>query len=294
MSRQPGTGVPLAGLRRTNFYGNQPWLRNPAARCTRPPQIVAQRAPANSTVCAELPLAKSAPRKLLQQRFDFLPTPTTHRTHPLSSPHSITPSPDVVGRTNTLDWAEAQGLPDWMPEILASFRQQYQWPDAAWRDVYRSYIVMFTPRADRVFKLDPDRVESEADKQLTLFAVMVDGYKQIEPRPAFRKRNPDISQWASDDPLEPLARAAIEALADLETGVRVRDSAINAYGVVPYSADVEVVDEPAVAGLGVGDMINCAPEESVEIYQLAHALGDGDVKTGLSKILRLAGGYPIP
>jgi transposase len=103
MSRQPGTGVPLAGLRRTNFYGNQPWLRNPAARCTRPPQIVAQRAPANSTVCAELPLAKSAPRKLLQQRFDFLPTPTTHRTHPLSSPHSITPSPDVVGRTNTLE-----------------------------------------------------------------------------------------------------------------------------------------------------------------------------------------------
>jgi hypothetical protein len=123
---------------------------------------------------------------------------------------------------------------------------------------------------------------------------MVDAYKAIEPRPAFRKRNHEISQWASDDPLEPLARAAIEALGDLATGVRVRDAAINAYGVLPYDADVEVVDEPASAGLGVGDMINVAPDESVEIYQLARQLGDGDIKTGLSQVLKRAGSYPIP
>jgi hypothetical protein len=187
-----------------------------------------------------------------------------------------------------LDWLEAQGLPDWMPELLASFREQFSWLDATWRDVYRSYIAMFTPREDSSVKLDGGRDQTEDQKQLTSFAVMVDAYKAIEPRPAFRKRNQDISQWVSDDPLEPLARAAIEALGDLATGVRVRDAAINAYGVLPYDAYVDVVDEPAVAGLGVADMINVAPEESVEIYQLARRLGDGDMKIGLSKLLKLA------
>jgi hypothetical protein len=193
-----------------------------------------------------------------------------------------------------LDWVEAQGLPDWMPELLASFCEQYKWPDATWRDVYGSYIAFFSPRGDNSVKLDGGRDQTEDQKQLTSFAVMVDAYKAIEPRPAFRKRNHEISQWASDDPLEPLARAAIEALGDLATGVRVRDAAINAYGVLPYDADVEVVDEPASAGLGVGDMINVAPDESVEIYQLARQLGDGDIKTGLSQVLKRAGSYPIP
>lgn len=187
-----------------------------------------------------------------------------------------------------LDWVEAQGLPEWMPELLASFSEQYKWPDASWRDVYRSYIATFTPRENCLIKLDDGRDQTEDQDQLTSFAVLVDSYRQIEPRPAFRKRNPDISQWASDDPLTPLARAAIEALGDLATGVRVRDAAINAYGVLPYDADVEVVDEPAVAGLGVADMVNVAPEESVEIYQLARRLGDGDVKEGLARPIEIA------
>jgi hypothetical protein len=188
-----------------------------------------------------------------------------------------------------LDWVEAQGLPEWMPELLDSFRQQYKWPDATWRDVYRSYIVMFTPREERTFSLPGGRDQAEGQEQLTAFAALAGRYQEVEPRPAFRKRNPDISQWTNDDPLEPLARAAIEALGDLATGVRIRDSAINAYGVLEYSSDVRVVDEPASAGLGVGDMINEAPKQSVGIYQLAKRLGDGNIKDGLSKLLKLAG-----
>ncbi len=184
---------------------------------------------------------------------------------------------------------ETQGLPGWMPELVESFRQQYQWPDATWREVYRSYIVMFTPRENPTFSLATGRNQTEGQEQLTAFAVLAGKYQDVEPRPAFRKRNPEISVWAKDDPLEPMARAAIEALGDLTTGVRIRDSAINAYGVLDYGPDVRVVDEPASAGLGVGDMINEAPEESVGIYQLAKRLGDGNIKDGLSKLLKLAG-----
>ena len=36
-------------------------------------------------------------------------------------------------------------------------------------------------------------------------------------------------------------------------------------------------------------MINEAPKQSVGIYQLAKRLGDGNIKDGLSKLLKLAG-----
>lgn len=186
-----------------------------------------------------------------------------------------------------LDWVEAQGLPDWMPEFLVAYRQQ-QWPDATWRDAYRGYIAMFAPRKDRASKLDGGHNQTEEREALIAFAAMVEGYGQIEARPPFRRRDPDITQWTSDDPLLPLAVAAIEALSDLSTGVRVRDSAINAYGVLSYSEDVRVVDETDVAGLGVADMINQAPEECVAIYQLAGRIGNGNLKSGLAGLIEIA------
>jgi hypothetical protein len=188
-----------------------------------------------------------------------------------------------------LDWAEAQGLPDWMPEFLEAYRQRH-WPGATWRDSYRGYIAMFIPREGE-FQLSiapKSKDEEEHRRIMTEFAAKVAEYEKIEPRPPFRKRSPDVTQWPSDDPLLPLAGAAIEALSDLSTGVRVRDAAINAYGVLPDSADVRVVAEPDVAGLGVADMINQAPQESVAIYQLARRLGNADVKEGLGRLIEIA------
>lgn len=186
-----------------------------------------------------------------------------------------------------LDWVEAQGLPAWMPEFLESFQSQ-QWPGATWRDAYRAYICMFAPREGRTVDPEGGRGQTESQAKLSAFAAMVEGYRAIEPRPSFRKRSLALSQWPSGDPLKPLAEAAIEALRDLATGVRVRDSAINAYGVLLDDTDESIVEEPESAGLGVGDMINRAPQESVEIYQLASRLGEGDLQVGLARLLEIA------
>jgi len=191
-----------------------------------------------------------------------------------------------------LDWVEAQGLPDWMPEFLEAYRQQ-QWPGATWRDFYRGYIEFFTPRESE-FQLSitpKSKEEDEHRRIMTEFAAKVAEYKKIEPRPPFRKRSSDVTQWPSDDPLLPLAAAAIEALSDLSTGVRVRDSAINAYGVLLDSQMDRVVEEPEVAGLGVADMINQAPQESVAIYQLARRLGNSNLKEGLARLIEIANPY---
>jgi hypothetical protein len=185
-----------------------------------------------------------------------------------------------------LDWAEAQGLPEWMDEFLASF-QKHQWPAATWRDAYCGYIAMFTPRAGNSagHSRKTDKDEDEHQKLMTAFAAKVAEYELIEPRPAFRKRSTVVSEWSSADPKKPLALAAIDALRDLQTGVRIRDAAINAYGRLE-DGETNVVCEADSAGSGVGDMINQAPEESAELFQFISRLGDRNVQTGISRLLR--------
>ncbi|HZC21791.1 MAG TPA: hypothetical protein VE866_00505, partial [Candidatus Binatia bacterium] len=153
-----------------------------------------------------------------------------------------------------------------------------------WRDAYRGYIAMFTPRAEAPSSRNTDKEENEHRRIMTEFAAKVAEYERIEPRPGFRNRSPAISMWPEDDPMKPLALAAIEALRDLQTGVRVRDSAVNAYGVIDdYDG---VLAEPDSAGSGVGEMINLAPKESVELYRLVSRLGERDVKKGISRLLK--------
>ncbi len=166
-----------------------------------------------------------------------------------------------------LDWVEAQGLPSWMPDFLKSY-QEHQWPGATWRDSYRGYIAMFTPRESE-FQLSitsKSKAEEEHRRLMTEFAAKVAEYEKIESRPGFRKRSPNIDQWTEDDPLKPFALAAIIALEDLKTGVRVRDSAINAFGVMPEMAPEEVVIEPGSAGYAIGGLFNQAPQKCAELY----------------------------
>ncbi len=184
-----------------------------------------------------------------------------------------------------LDWVEAQGLPEWLPDLVKSYAEQMQ-PGATWRDCYRGYIVMFTPREGALHTDSKSEAEAEHRRLVTEFAVKAAGYAEIEPRAKFRTRGMTVAEWPEDDPMKPLAEAAIEALRDLKTGVRVRDAAINAFGVVEDSFDA--VEEPACAGLGTANLINEAPKESVELYRIVSQLGENDLCVGLNRLIDLA------
>lgn len=184
-----------------------------------------------------------------------------------------------------LDWIEAQGLPEWLPSLVASYAEQMQ-PGANWRDCYRGYIVMFTPREGDFHSPFKSEAEAEHHRLLTGFASRAAGYEKIEPRTEFRKRSMTVAEWPEDDPMKPLAEAAIEALRDLKTGVRVRDAAINAFGVMDDGFDA--VEEPECAGLGTANLINEAPNESVELYQIISRLGEHDLRVGIKRLIELA------
>jgi hypothetical protein len=189
-----------------------------------------------------------------------------------------------------LDWAEKQGLPDWIPEVLESYQAASKhFSEATWRDIYLMHIVFHEPRKDD--KPSPSIRERSAgqmkiDAMFTEFASKVAGYKEIEASPGFRKRPATLEDWAENDPLKPLAKAAIVALSDLSTPVRVRDSAINAFGVSEYEEGT--VDEPASAGRAFGSMLNAAPVQTGELGRFAFDLGKGNFGDGLKKVLRLA------
>lgn len=182
----------------------------------------------------------------------------------------------------SFNWVEAQGLPAWMPDLVEQYRKEMRHPEATWRDAYLGYIIFFERK--RQPSGDPER--DERDSLLEEFAARVQSYAEVEQRPKFRKRSRDIGSWSDDDPMKPLAFAAIEALKDLSTGVRVRDSAINAFG---RSEDDygRVVAEPEVAGYGLGNLLNPAPKEAGELYRTVLKLGSGDVKEGIKKLLQL-------
>jgi hypothetical protein len=187
-----------------------------------------------------------------------------------------------------LDWVEKQGLPDWLPQITDRYARE-MCPGATWREFYLGCIILYEPRETKwnsSITSGQKEEEDELKKALTEFAARCSEYRNIEPCPAFRKRDPELEQWAEDDPLKPLAYAAIEAIADLNTGVRVRDTAINAFGMMA-DGEGRVVNEPSGAGNTVGLMFNNAPHESVQMQRAAYRVGGGDYKAGLKHILEL-------
>lgn len=177
-------------------------------------------------------------------------------------------------------WAEQQGLPDWMPEWIAFYNNECRqlWPAApaaeSWRQIMAfpfAYGEEGTPLHDMTSRVSKYAEQLRAD------------YEKVEAWPAYYERPADWRAMNDDDPLKPLAEAALVALQDLRTPVGVRDQSINAFG----KADDGVADVPPAssAGYPCGALGNAAPQEFAELHSLVLSLGKGNVKRGIKKIM---------
>lgn len=186
----------------------------------------------------------------------------------------------LAWEARSLDWAEAQGLPDWMPEWVDVFNAEMapvvRLPQARnWRDAVRLFVPIGAV-GSRAYELT-ERVAQFRQK-------LKDDFSKVEPCPEPLVRSHDISTWGDDDPLKALALAAISALQDLKTPVGVRDADINAYGLVEgYS---RASRKPALsAGYPSGALGNHAPELFAQLHSAITALGGGDAVKGLERAL---------
>lgn len=177
------------------------------------------------------------------------------------------------------DWLEAQGLPDWMPD----------WIEKCTEAVQRDYGICVKTWRDAIhwahMYLDYDKEAATNFKQVADFLKSMESFP--ESMPGIRRRGPAVEEWTSDDPLKPLALAAIETIKDLERPVRVRDCQINAYGSI--DGEARELKEPPVAGYPAGWLYNDYFEEMASIGNAASKLGKGNLKRGLKKVLALVG-----
>lgn len=181
-------------------------------------------------------------------------------------------------------WRKQEGLPDWMEDwirfVNATLRPAWKstGPNVNdWRDSLRYAMPLGKPGSDYY----------DISTQATEFrqAIYVE-YRKIEPEPVRVRRGEDWKQWASDDPLRPLADAAQIALSSLRRPVRVRDIAIDALGEVASSG--KVLKEPPVAGYSSGAIGNGAPKEFADLHGQIIRLGKGNVRKGIAKLLKAA------
>lgn len=181
------------------------------------------------------------------------------------------------------EWAEAQGLPDWMPTWLETYNTDYRndldaIPEAkSWREaIYYAFTI--GKEGHSLFEAS----KRAADFRQSMFAA----YGQIEAQPPFYKReNPAPAQWDDTDPLKPFALAAQAVLADLHTAVSVRDLAINAYGTVSPARNP--LKPSKSAGYPSGALGNTAAPEFAKLHTLILQLGKGDAKRGIKKVTEL-------
>lgn len=176
-------------------------------------------------------------------------------------------------KERALLWRERQGLPDWVRD----------WRDAANRSAAESGTAPLTWHdafVDAIWCASDPAIAAQAR---AFIQELTDEYHKIEPDPGRLWRGQDWNRWADDDPLKPLAEAAQIALQDLYRPVRIRDSAINAFG---RSDDYRhAVDEPPVAGFPSGDLGNRAPKEFAELHDMILKLGKGNAKKGIAKVI---------
>lgn len=108
-------------------------------------------------------------------------------------------------------------------------------------------------------------------------------YREIEPWPTLYRRPFDLSKWAAEDPLKPLADAAIVALTDLARPVELRDGALTAYG--PLNSPSRASPAAKSAGYTVGTLVNGDPDQFAQLHEFILALGADDPKKGLRQVL---------
>lgn len=97
----------------------------------------------------------------------------------------------------------------------------------------------------------------------------------------------NLQAWNDDDPLKPLAHAALAALRDLHTPVAVRDLRINAFGLVEGGRSSVPVAK--AAGFPSGALGNAAPDEFAALHNLVLRLGKGDAKRGIRAVVAAMG-----
>ncbi|ACK78152.1 hypothetical protein RU820_05330 [Acidithiobacillus ferrooxidans] len=184
----------------------------------------------------------------------------------------------------SLDYAEKQGLPNWMPEWVNIFNTEFRaaFPDVSYADNWRqavNFYYQYGEKGSRPYEL--------TDRLVQFRKKLHDDYAQIERWPAYYMRPADVKDWNEDDPLKPFAQAAMVALEDLRTPVGVRDQSINAFGEVESGrADVNV--SPS-AGYPSGALGNSAPKEFAELHTLILKLGKGNAKRGIKKAMLIIG-----
>ena len=186
----------------------------------------------------------------------------------------------VAWEQRSLDWAEQQGLPAWMPEWVGTYNTEYReaFPQVPVADNWQQTVGFRYPLGEegtRPYELT-DRVAKFREQ------LQVD-YEKVEPWPAYYDRPANLQEWNDDDPLKPFAQAAIVTLEDLRSPVGVRDQSINAFGEVESGRSD--VSRAVAAGYPSGALGNAAPKEFAELHSLILELGKGNAKRGIKKIL---------
>ncbi len=200
---------------------------------------------------------------------------------------SLTAIEDYARRDRTaweqrmLDWAEKQGLPDWMQEWIEIYNTEYcaAFTDMPKADNWRQIVNFAYPLGEegsRPYELTNRVVEFR--KKLHA------DYSKTEPWPTYYIRPANVQDWNDDDPLKPFALAALGALEDLHSPVGVRDQSINAFGEVESSR--VGVKAASSAGYPSGALGNSAAKELAELHELIMKLGKGNAKRGIKKVLR--------
>lgn len=180
---------------------------------------------------------------------------------------------DWTGRM--FDWIEANDLlPDWMDEFVVACNREIA-PVSNWREAF-GQLCWFTSEEEG----SEHKFFGDWYKEIT------GRYTECEPRPGYKARTLDWTEWPDDDPLKKYHQAAYDALMDLRRPVCVRDTHINCFGRA-YDVDDEV-DFAKSAGYACGIAGNEAPEEFSELQALIFKLGNGDAKTGLDTIIAAA------
>lgn len=178
------------------------------------------------------------------------------------------------------DWTEAQGLPDWMPDWIekcnVATQRDYGIGVKTWRDSIH-FAHMYLDYGDKAAVV--------GFKDVVDFLKFMDTFPG--PKPDICRRKADVQTWDENDPLKPLAVAAITTMKDLARPVRVRDCQINAYGSI--DGEARELKEPPVAGYPAGWLYNDYFEEMASIGNAASKLGKGNLKRGLKKVLALVG-----
>ncbi|MEY2341520.1 hypothetical protein AB4090_05340 [Acidithiobacillus sp. IBUN Pt1247-S3] len=212
----------------------------------------------------------------------------------------------VAWEGRSLDYAEKQGLPDWMPEWVNIFNTEFRTvliPNVPYAENWRQAVNFCFPYGENLIPNVPYaenwrqavnfcfpygengyRPYELANRVVQFCKNLHDDYAQIEPWPAYYMRPADVKDWNDDDPLKPLAQAAMVALEDLRTPVGVRDQSINAFGKV--GSGCANVKAALSAGYPSGAIGNYAPKEFAELHEFILKLGKGNVKRGIKKVIR--------